>query len=80
MSDNTELWLIAQVAEHLGYEGPNANASARRALSRLGVKAVTHRPTDSSPRPHALYDAAAVQAAVAARPGKGVGGGRRKAS
>jgi hypothetical protein len=80
MSNDTELWLIAQVADHLGYEGPNANASARRTLSRLGVKAVMHKPTDASPRPQAHYDAAEVRQATAARPGKGVGGGRRKAT
>lgn len=69
MSDDTEQWTIDQVAEYLEYSGPNARGSARRTMSRLGVKA-THRPGPTG-RVQAYYPAAEVRAAQAARPGKG---------
>ena len=59
MSD-WELWTAVQAAEHLGYRGPHAAASARRTLSRRGVAAVEYRPTTRG-RVQALYDAGAVR-------------------
>lgn len=66
-----ELWTAGQVAEHLGYQGASAAGSARKALSRLGVKA-TYRPHPESGRPQARYNAHDVQAAAKHRPGQGV--------
>lgn len=66
MSDR-ELWLIGQVAEHLGI----STSSARGQLSRWGIRAVDYQPTDSNPRPQARYDADEVRAANAKRPGQG---------
>lgn len=69
---NPELWTAAEVAEHLGAASPD---SARRTLSRWGVRAVAYRPGPSG-RVVAYYRADEVRAAHAARPGRGVGGGR----
>lgn len=65
-----ELWNIDQVAEHLGYEGPSANKSATGTLSRWGVKADGYERSPNG-RPRALYPAAEIRAAKAARPGRG---------
>jgi len=51
--------------------------AASKAMSRLGVKPFTYHPHPESGRPQALFLAGEVRAALAARPGKGVGGGRR---
>lgn len=62
-----ELWSAAQVAQHLGL----ANAhSARRQLSRWGVRAVRYElgPTG---RPEARYDADNIRRAAVERPGRG---------
>jgi len=68
MPDTTrDLWTIDQVAEYLGAA---STGSARRTLSRWGVKAVAYRPGPSG-RVVAHYDPAAVRAAHAARPGRG---------
>jgi len=67
-----ELWTAAEVAEYLGAASSD---SARRTLSRWGVKAVAYRPGPSG-RVVAHYRADEVRAARAARPGRGVGGGR----
>ncbi|MEU1071956.1 MULTISPECIES: hypothetical protein [unclassified Streptomyces] len=77
MTENPpQLWTITEVAEHLGYTGEPATAagSARKALHRWGVKPIGRQPGRSG---LSLYDAAEVQAAIDAAPGKGVGGGRR---
>ncbi|WP_249401027.1 hypothetical protein [Streptomyces sp. PKU-MA01144] len=66
-----EQWGIGQVAEHLGYKGPSAEGSARKTLSRLGVKAAAYRPHPDSGRPQARYNAAEVQEAAKSRPGQG---------
>lgn len=52
-----EQWDIDQVAEHLGYKGAAAAGSARKTLSRIGVKAVAYRPHPDSGRPQARYNA-----------------------
>ena len=62
-----ELWTIDQVVDYLGASSPG---SARRTLSRWGVKAIEYRPGPSG-RPQAHYEAAAVRAAKQARPGRG---------
>lgn len=68
MTDDTgELWTIDQVADYLGAASPD---SARRTLSRWGVKAVRYEPGPSG-RPMAHWSADAVRAAKAARPGRG---------
>lgn len=51
--------------------------AASKAMSRLGVKPFTYHPHPESGRPQALFLAGEVRAALAARPGKGVGGGRK---
>lgn len=67
MSDGTrELWTIAQVAAHIG---ASSNGSARRTLSRWGVRAATYQPGPH--RVQARYNADQVRAAAAARPGRG---------
>ena len=68
MTDDTgELWTIDQVVDYLGASSPG---SARRTLSRWGVKAVRYEPGPSG-RPMARWPADAVRAAKAARPGRG---------
>ena len=64
---NPELWTADQVADYLGAA---STGSARRTLSRWGVRAVAYRPGPSG-RPQAYYRADEVRAAHAARPGKG---------
>jgi len=65
---NPELWTIDQAAEHIG---AGSAASARRALSRWGVRAAEYRPHPVSGRPQALYRAEEVRTARAGRPGSG---------
>lgn len=60
-------WTIAQVAEYLGAA---STGSARRTLSRWGVRAVAYVPGPTG-RVEARYDAQAVRAARAQRPGRG---------
>lgn len=62
-----ELWSAAQAAEHLGAADAD---SARRTLSRWGVKAVRYEPGENG-RPEARYDAQAVRDAKDNRPGRG---------
>lgn len=62
-----ELWSAQDVADFLGL---NSTGSARRALSRWGVKAAGYRP-GSSGRPEAHYDAEQVRTAQRGRPGRG---------
>ncbi|MFE2346502.1 hypothetical protein [Kitasatospora cineracea] len=66
MSD--ELWTAAQAAEYLGAATPG---SARRTLSRWGVKAAEYAPDPNSGRVTARYRADDVRAAKADRPGRG---------
>lgn len=60
-------WSIEQVRAHLGAA---STGSARRTLSRLGVKAVAYEP-GASGRAEARYDAQQVRVAVETRPGRG---------
>lgn len=62
-----DLWSIRDVAAYLG---ATSTGSARRTLSRWGVTAIRHEPGPSG-RVEARYDPAKVQAAHAARPGRG---------
>jgi predicted transcriptional regulator of viral defense system len=62
-----ELWTIDDVAAHLGIQP----SSARRALSRMGIRAHSFRAHPASHRAQALYDPEQVKAAHAARPGRG---------
>lgn len=62
-----ELWSITRVAEHLGAA---STGSARRSLSRWGVRAVDYQRGPSG-RPEARYDAEEVRTAAADRPGRG---------
>ena len=64
---NPELWTADQVADYLGAA---STGSARRTLSRWGVRAVRYAPGPSG-RVVAHYRADEVRAAHAARPGKG---------
>jgi hypothetical protein len=77
MTNDIELWTIDEVADFLGYQGTSAAGSARKTLSRLGVSAVARQPGRGG---KSLYRVDEVKAAHAARPGRGVGGGRRPAS
>ena len=63
----TAAWSIGQVSEFLGAA---STGSARRTLSRWGVKAVRYEP-GASGRPEARYDAQQVREASEARPGRG---------
>lgn len=63
-----ELWTIDEVAGHIG---ASSTGSARRTLSRWGVRAVDYRPSPSG-RPAARYAADQVRHAAADRPGRGV--------
>lgn len=63
--DNT--WTIDEVAEYLG---ATSTGSARRTLSRWGVKAVNYTPRLNG-RIQAHYSAQAVRDAHADRPGQG---------
>ncbi|MEU4256249.1 hypothetical protein AB0B42_00780 [Streptomyces fradiae] len=50
--------------------------AASRAMSRLGVKPMIYLKDPGTGRPRAYFRAGDVREALAARPGKGVGGGR----
>lgn len=65
--DGRELWSITRVMQHIGV---NSRTGARVFLHRAGITARHYVPGDSG-RPEGRYDAAAVRAAAARRPGKG---------
>lgn len=69
-----ERWPISRVAEYLGYQGASATGSARKQLSRWGLYAVDRAPGRGG---EARFAADQVQAAHAARPGKGRHGAAR---
>lgn len=68
IAERFELIDITEVAERFGYAGKNPAATARSALSRLGVERAS--VTDEQ-RPRALFRAGEVEAAIARRPGRG---------
>lgn len=68
-----ERWTVSRIAELLGFDGPSAAGSARKQLSRWGLSAVGRAPGRGG---ESLFAADQVQAAQAARPGRG----RRDAS
>lgn len=70
-----ERWTVTQVAGHLGYTGPSAAGSARKQLSRWELTPVGRAPGRGG---ESLYAADQVQAAHAARPGKGRHGATRQ--
>ncbi|WJV44530.1 hypothetical protein [Streptomyces flavofungini] len=61
-------WPLSQVADYLGYQGPSAQGSARKQLSRWGLQAISRAPGRSG---EGRYAADQVQAAHGARPGRG---------
>lgn len=63
-----ELWTAEQAAQEIGAASAD---SARRTLSRWGVRAADYKPHPSSGRLQAVYDADAVRTASEARPGRG---------
>ncbi|MFF4645007.1 hypothetical protein [Streptomyces sp. NPDC001389] len=63
-----ETWTLSEVAAFLGYRGDKATGSARRQLSRWGVKA---RGRAAGRGGESYFDIAEVKAAYAARPGRG---------
>ena len=65
MDEPTERWTIREVAEVIGAA---STGSARRTLSRWGVRAIGRRPGRGG---ESEYDADEVRAAHAARPGRG---------
>lgn len=66
-----ELIDAEEVAARLEYKGASAAATARKTLSRWGVKAAEYRPHPESGRPQARYRAREFEAAVTSRPGQG---------
>ncbi|MEU3954050.1 hypothetical protein AB0F45_17285 [Streptomyces achromogenes] len=70
-----ERWTVSQVADFLGYTGSAATATARKRLSRWGLDAVGRAPGRGG---ESLYAADQVQAAQAARPGRGRHGADRR--
>ncbi|MER5902982.1 hypothetical protein ABT150_23235 [Streptomyces mirabilis] len=70
-----ERWTIGEVADRLGYDGPSAAGTARKQLSRWGLLAVGRAPGRGG---ESLFAADQVQAAHAARPGKGRRGAARE--
>lgn len=69
-----ERWTVSQVADHLGYQGSSAAGSARKQMSRWGIHPVGR---DRGRGGESLYAADQVQAAHAARPGRGRHGAPR---
>ena len=67
-SRDYERWPISRVAEYLGFEGASATGSARKQLSRWGLYAVDRAPGRGG---ESRFAADQVQAAQAARPGRG---------
>ncbi|WP_275558470.1 hypothetical protein [Streptomyces sp. 5-6(2022)] len=72
MATHDDTWTIGEVAEYLGTP---STGSARRTLSRWGVKAVYYAPGPNG-RIQAHYNAQAVRDAHAGRPGQGKRTGR----
>ncbi|MFD1277988.1 hypothetical protein ACFQ51_56570 [Streptomyces kaempferi] len=67
-SRDYERWTVTRVAELLGFTGSSAAGSARKQLSRWGLSAVGRAPGRGG---ESLFAADQVQAAQAARPGRG---------
>lgn len=70
---------IGWVAEQFGYTTSTADAAARKKLSAGGVTAIRHRMNPDSGRVQAYYRQQEVRDLLAARPGRGIGGGRKPA-
>ena len=64
----SELWTADQAAQEIGAASAD---SARRTLSRWGVRAADYKPHPESGRLQAVYDADAVRTAAQTRPGRG---------
>jgi len=77
---NDPLTLEAIGRDELKSTAADPAKAASKAMSRLGVKRFTYHPHPKSGRPQALFLAGEVRAALAARPGKGKGGGRKAAA
>ncbi|GAX57352.1 hypothetical protein [Streptomyces olivochromogenes] len=65
MAAEPERWTIAEVASYLGAA---STGSARKTLSRWGVKAVARQPGRAGA---SLYDAEQIRAARSSAPGQG---------
>lgn len=63
-----DLWTINDVAQHIG---ASSTGSARRTLSRWGIRATQYQPHPESGRIQALYPADQIRATKASRPGRG---------
>lgn len=61
-----ELWSAAEVADHLGFTGDHAAATARSTLSRWSISAAAYQQNKLG-RPEARYDAGQVRQAAAQR-------------
>lgn len=70
-----DLWTVSMVAKHLGYSGPSANGSARKQLSRWGIRSLGR---EAGRRGESQYLASEVMSAHDARPGKGRHGATRE--
>jgi len=69
-----ELWTVSMVAKYLGFSGDSANGSARKQLSRWGLKSEGREP---GRRGESQYAADQVKAAHEARKGSGRHGAER---
>lgn len=63
-----ELWTVSEVAKYLGYSGDSANGSARKQLSRWGLKPEGRQPGRGG---ESLFAADQVRDAHENRPGRG---------
>ena len=61
-----DLWTIQDVAQHIG---ASSTGSARRTLSRWGIRATQHHIDDHG-RAHSLYNPEEVRNARDSRPGR----------
>jgi hypothetical protein len=71
MPDVTERWTLTEVTAYLGAA---STGSARRTLSRWGVRAISRLPGCGG---ESEYDADEVRSAKASRPGRGARTDRR---
>lgn len=71
IAERFELIDIGEVAQRLGYEGPSADATARKRLSAWGVKRADVREHPVSGRLQSLFLSGEVDDAIASRPGRG---------
>lgn len=79
--DRNDVVVLDEIGRfYLKSQAQNPAKVASSTMRRLGVKPFSYQPVKEGGRPQAIYRKGDVQQALASRPGRGVGGGPKKAA